>query len=189
MSKHILTAIDEHVRLVDHLRHQIPLMCAMAQTIIDAIENDHRIYLIGNGGSAADAQHIAAELVGRFKQDRRPLPAIALTTDTSGLLAVGNDFGFAHVFDRQVEAHVRPGDVLWALSTSGTSANVIQAVRTAANRGAGILAFTGRSGGELKPLSHHCLCIDHSDSDRIQEMHVTAYHLICEMVENHFTAE
>jgi D-sedoheptulose 7-phosphate isomerase len=186
MSQKILADLDEHIRLTEQLRHQIPLLRAIAQVLIDAIEKGRTVYLAGNGGSAADAQHIAAELVGRFKQNRRALPAVALTTDTSNLLAIGNDFGFDHVFDRQVEALVRPGDVLWALSTSGTSANVIQAVRLARQRQAVIIAFTGRTGGQLKSLSEHCLCIDHETSDRIQEIHELAYHLICEIVENHF---
>jgi len=182
MSEKILADLDEHIRLAEHLRHQVPLLRAIAQAVIDAIEQGHRIYLVGNGGSAADAQHIAAELIGRFKQNRRPLPAIALTT------AVGNDFGFEHTFERQVRALAQPGDILWALSTSGSSANVVNAVQAAREGDATIIVFTGRSGGELKPLSHHCLCIDNESSDRIQEMHEIAYHLICEIVENHFVS-
>lgn len=186
MNQKILADLDEHIRLTEQLRHQVPLLRAIAHALIDAIEQSHRIYLVGNGGSAADAQHIAAELVGRFKQNRRALPAVALTTDTSNLLAIGNDFGFESTFARQVQALVRAGDVLWALSTSGTSPNVVNAVQAARERDAVVIVFTGRTGGDLKGLSDHCLCIDNDASDRIQEMHEIAYHLICEIVEHHF---
>jgi len=157
----------------------------IGQVICRALNDGGRVYLLGNGGSAADAQHIAAELVGRFKRERRALPAIALTTDTSSLLSIGNDYGFDHVFARQVEALVQTGDVVWALSTSGNSPNIIEAVRAARGRQAQVIGFTGRSGGKLKPLCDHCLCVDHEVSDRIQEMHQLAYHLICDFVERH----
>lgn len=180
--------IDEHVRLAEKLRDRLPLLRTMADIIINAVDDGHTVYLLGNGGSAADAQHIAAELVGRFKRERRALPAVALTTDTSNLLAIGNDFGFGHVFTRQVEALVRPGDVVWALSTSGSSPNVIEAVQVSRAAQALILGFTGRSGGQLKSLCDHCLCVNHDQSDRIQEIHQLAYHLVCEMVEHHFAS-
>jgi D-sedoheptulose 7-phosphate isomerase len=157
----------------------------MAQAIIDAFMDERRVYIFGNGGSAADAQHIAAELIGRLKRERRALPAVALTTDSSSLLAITNDYGFQHVFTRQVEGLVRPGDVVWALSTSGNSANVIEAVLAARGLQATIIGFTGQ-GGKLKPLCDLCLCVKHSSSDRVQEIHQIAYHLICDEVERHF---
>lgn len=180
------TGLADHVRAAEALNGQLDILRAMSQMITTSFEAGHRTYLIGNGGSAADAQHIAAELVGRFKTERRGLPAIALTTDTSALLSIGNDYGFGHVFTRQVEAHVQAGDVLWALSTSGNSPNVLEAAHVAKAREAFVLGFTGRSGGKLKPLCDHCLCIEHDSSDRIQEVHQLAYHMICEAVENHF---
>ncbi len=178
--------IGEHKRLVDWLESQVPLLKQMGQAIADAITADHAVYLLGNGGSAADAQHIAAELVGQFKRQRRALPAVALTTDTSSLLSISNDYGFGHVFARQVEALAHTGDVVWALSTSGNSPNVIEGVHVARGLGATVIGFTGRSGGKLKPLCDLCLCVDHEASDRIQEIHQLAYHMICDFVEQKF---
>ena len=129
-------------------------------------------------------------MVWRFQKHRRACPALALTTDTSNLLSIGNDYGFGHVFTRQVEALVRPGDVVWALSVSGTSPNVIEAVKVArALETCVIIGFTGASGGHLKPICDFCLCVDHAVSDRVQEMHQLAYHLICDLVEAHFAAQ
>lgn len=182
--------IATHRRLVDALAEQTHLIEEITQVIIDALEAGNRIYILGNGGSAADAQHIAAEFIGRFQRERRPLPALALTTDTSILTSIGNDYGFQHTFRRQVEGLVEPGDVLWALSTSGNSPNVVDAAQTARLLKATIVGFTGGSGGKLKSLSDYCLCVDHDTSDRIQEIHQVAYHLICDGVEAHFaTAE
>jgi len=188
MSDLFTQGIDDHDRLRNQLRGQLGLLQEIANALIVALDDGHRIYLIGNGGSAADAQHIAAEMIGRLKRERRPLPAIALTTNTSNLLALGNDYGFAHVFTRQVEALVQPGDMVWALSTSGMSSNIIEALQVARSQEACIVGFTGQTGGKLKPLCDHCLCVNHSASDRIQEIHQLAYHMICEAVENHFAA-
>ncbi len=181
-------AMADHLRLIEDLNRQVGLLNNMARVIINAIEDDHRVYILGNGGSAADAQHIAAELVGRFKQERRPLPAVALTTDTSNLLSISNDYGFGHVFTRQVEGLVRPGDVVWALSTSGNSPNVVEAVQAARSLEACVIGFAGKTGGKLKAFCDYCLCVDHTTSDRIQEIHQLAYHLICELVEQHFVS-
>ena len=187
MSDPFAPSIADHRRLVEWLEPQVPLLQQIGQMIVDAIEAGQHIYLMGNGGSAADAQHIAAELVGQFKRLRRALPAVALTTDTSCLLSISNDYGFGHVFARQVEALVGPGDVVWALSTSGNSPNVIEAAHVAQDLEARIIGFTGRSGGKLKPLCDLCLCVDHTSSDRIQEIHQLAYHMICDYVEQRFT--
>jgi D-sedoheptulose 7-phosphate isomerase len=187
MSDPFAPSIADHRRLVEWLETQVPLLQQIGQMIADAIDAGQCVYLLGNGGSAADAQHIAAELVGQFRRPRRALPAVALTTDTSCLLSISNDYGFGHVFARQVEALVRSGDVVWALSTSGNSPNVIEAVQVARGLGARTIGFTGRSGGKLKPLCDLCLCADHTSSDRIQETHQLAYHMICDYVEQHFT--
>jgi D-sedoheptulose 7-phosphate isomerase len=186
MSDTINTGLDDHTRLVEWVRGEAGLIARMSEAIITAIDGGSRIYLLGNGGSAADAQHIAAELVGRFRRERRPLPAIAFTTDTSVLLSISNDYGFGHVFTRQVEAFVTAGDIVWALSTSGSSPNVVEAVHAAHGLGAIIIGFTGRTGGRLKPVCDHCLCVPHDASDRIQEIHQLAYHLVCQQVEDHF---
>jgi len=187
MSDLFASGLEDHARLVEHLRTQLDLLRQMSGVIVDALKTDHRVYLLGNGGSAADAQHIAAELLGRFKRERQALPAIALTTDSSSLLAISNDYGFSHVFTRQVEGLVRAGDVVWALSTSGNSPNVVEAVQAARLLKAMVIGFTGR-GGKLKPLCDLCLCVDHTASARIQEIHQIAYHLICDKVERHFAA-
>jgi D-sedoheptulose 7-phosphate isomerase len=186
MSDPFAPSIAEHRRLVDWLDGQVPLLRQIGQAVVEAIAADHRVYIIGNGGSAADAQHIAAELVGQFKRQRRALPAVALTTDPSPLLSISNDYGFGHVFARQVEALVRAGDVVWALSTSGDSPNVIEAAHVARAAGAVIIGFTGRTGGKLKPLCDLCLCADHESSDRIQEIHQLAYHMVCDLIEQRF---
>jgi len=189
MKEMFTESIDTHSRLLDDLRHQIGLLEEISQSIISAFENDKCVYLMGNGGSAADAQHIAAEFVGRLKRERRGLPAIALTTDTSGLLAISNDYGFGHVFTRQVEALVRPGDVVWALSSSGNSPNIIEAAHVARALEATVIGFAGKTGGKLKPLCDYCLRVNHKHSERVQEIHQVAYHLICDAVEQHFSRE
>jgi len=180
------SAIEDHLRTVRALVDVTPELENIAAALITCFERGGRLYLLGNGGSAADAQHIAAEFVGRFKLDRAPLPAVALTTDSSNLTAIANDLGAEVVFSRQVEALVQPGDVVWALSVSGTSPNVIAAVHAAKARGAQVIGFTSRRGDALAALCDHCLCVAHTDSDRVQETHVLAYHLVCERVERHF---
>ena len=180
------TAIDDHLRTVASLKGQIALLQGIAERIVQIFRDGKRLYILGNGGSAADAQHIAAEFQGRFKRDRRALPGIALTTDTSTLTAVANDLGAERVFARQVEALVGPGDGVWVLSVSGTSPNVVAALHAARTRGAWIVGFTGRSGGRLVELCDVCLRADHTASDRVQEVHELAYHLVCEKVEEAF---
>ena len=176
----------EHQRVVAAAIEQIPLLENIADRIVARLKDGGRVYVLGNGGSAADAQHIAAELVGRFRQDRRALPAIALTTDTSILTAVSNDCGYENCFARQIEALVTDHDVVWALSVSGRSPNVIRALEQARAIGAYIVGFTGSSGGLLRELCDLCFWVDHDRSDRVQEVHQLAYHLICEKVERAF---
>jgi D-sedoheptulose 7-phosphate isomerase len=175
--------LAEHQRVVAGLADAGPTLDAMSDALVACVRNGGRIYLCGNGGSAADAQHIAAELVGRFKQNRRALPAVALTTDTSALTAIGNDYAFEQVFARQVEALVRPGDVLWLLSTSGNSPNILAAVAAARRIGAKVIGFTGRTGGKLAEACDLLLRVPHDASDRIQEGHQLAYHYVCGQVE------
>ncbi|MEW6729578.1 MAG: D-sedoheptulose 7-phosphate isomerase [Pseudomonadota bacterium] len=151
-----------------------------------ALRRGSRIFLCGNGGSAADAQHIAAELVGRFAHARRGLPAIALTTDTSALTSIGNDFGFDHVFARQVEALAREGDILIGISTSGNSRNVIEAVKVAREMGVTTIGLLGGSGGALKDLVDHVLIVPSHDTPRIQECHILIGHIWCAMIDEAF---
>jgi D-sedoheptulose 7-phosphate isomerase len=142
-----------------------------------------RVLAFGNGGSAADAQHFVAELVGRFRCERAGLSAIALTTDPSIVTAVANDMGFASVFRRQVEAHGRPGDVALGISTSGRSPNVVEALRAARQRGLVTVGLTGNGGGEVAGLVHHLIDVPHPDTQRIQEVHSMVLHVLCQVVE------
>jgi D-sedoheptulose 7-phosphate isomerase len=151
--------------------------------IAAALRAGRRLLLIGNGGSAADAQHIAAEFVGRYRRERRALPAMALTVNTSALTAIGNDYGFENLFARQVEAFAQPGDVLLGMSTSGKSRNVIQAMHFATAMQVKTIALTGRSGGELQASVELCLCMPSEDTPRIQEAHMLTGHAISEIVE------
>lgn len=155
----------------------------IADIIIKAFGDKRCVYLIGNGGSAADAQHIAGELIGRFKINRRPLPAIALTTDTSVITALANDFGYETCFARQVEALAKPGDVLLAFSTSGNSKGILNAVQVAKKIGTITIGFTGKDGGILKDAVDVCLTIPSNSTPRIQECHITVGHIICSIVE------
>lgn len=186
MSDDLRDGLADHLRVAAAVGEQLGLLVLIADRIIECFDTGGKLVVFGNGGSAADAQHIAAELVGRFKTDHRPLPAVALTTDTSVLTAVSNDFGFEHVFERQVEALVRPGDVAWALSVSGRSPSVLRALRRARVAGAATVGFTGRSGGAMSEHCDYCLRVDHDSSDRVQEVHQLAYHLICGRIEARF---
>jgi len=155
----------------------------MVEAVSSALEAGRRLYIFGNGGSAADAQHIAGELVGRFMKERRALPVHALTTDTSVLTAVANDYGFDESFARQVEAYVEQGDVVLALSTSGGSSNVVRAAELARKRGATVLALSGKGGGRLKDVADLCVVVPADESPRVQEAHITIGHILCDLVE------
>lgn len=162
-------------------------LVAAAQLIGQSIKNGGKLLIIGNGGSAADAQHMAAEMVGRMLVERQPLPAIALTTDSSNLTAIGNDYGYDQVFVRQVQALAAPQDVLLAISTSGNSGNVLKAVEVAKSKGCKIIALTGGKGGKLMPLSDVKLCVELGpNSSRIQETHIFAVHSIVDVLDRFF---
>jgi D-sedoheptulose 7-phosphate isomerase len=175
--------LAEHQFVIAGLADAEASLHAISDATISAFRAGRRLYLIGNGGSAADAQHIAGEMLGRFKLDRRPLPAVALTTDTSTMTAIANDYAFDRVFVRQVEALVQAGDVLWCLSTSGDSRSILEAATVARQRGAIVIGFTGETGGKLAALCDHVLRVPHRHSDRIQEAHILAYHYLCERIE------
>ena len=172
--------VDVHRKFADESSE---VLLKIAETIAEAIRSGKKILLFGNGGSAADAQHVAAELVGRFLMDRKPLPAIALTTDTSILTAVGNDYGYENVFARQVEALTEPGDVVAGISTSGNSPNVLKALEAGRRLGAITVGFTGGSGGGMVPLCDICFIAPTDKTPRMQELHISAWHAICELVE------
>ena len=183
MIESMLTQIEAHQTAVEAVKADVSLLERIADRLLASFDAGGRLYILGNGGSAADAQHIAAELVGRFKHDRRALPAIALTTDTSILTAVVNDTGGENCFARQVDALVTDRDVVWALSVSGSSPNVIRAMTRARTIGACTIGFTGRTGDALAELSDYCFRAAHEVSDRVQEMHQLAYHLVCDRIE------
>lgn len=188
--KQITQAIESHKKMLAQLQaNSIEQLAAGAEMIIDSLRQGGRVYVCGNGGSAADAQHIAGELVGRFLRERRALPALALSTDTSVITALANDYGYQKVFSRQVEALVRQNDVLWAISTSGSSENVIAAARLAKKKGAKILAFTGRAKSELEKLADICFCADSQSCPRTQEMHQLGYHIICDLIEAEYVCK
>jgi D-sedoheptulose 7-phosphate isomerase len=157
---------------------------AAVRAVCLALENGNKLLLYGNGGSAADAQHIAAELVGRFQRDRHPLAAIALTTDTSILTSVGNDYGYDRVFERQMRALGRRGDVAIAISTSGNSPNVLAATAAAREMGLVTVGLTGGDGGKLARLVEHHLNVPHQSTARVQEVHIMIGHLLCELVDH-----
>ena len=183
----ITEIIDTHKKMVVRFQSGgLKPVTDMACAIVKALKKGARIYICGNGGSAADAQHIAAELVNRFECSRKALPVIALTTDTSIITSIGNDFSFESVFARQAEAFVKKGDVFWAISTSGSSPNILAAVKIAKQKGALITAFTGKPGSTLEKLSDICLCAESKSAARSQEIHQLAYHIICGLVEQEF---
>jgi D-sedoheptulose 7-phosphate isomerase len=159
---------------------------SIVDIITKSLKKGGCVYLCGNGGSAADAQHIAGEFVGRFKKERRALRAVALSTDTSIITAIANDYGYEKIFSKQVEAHVKKGDILWTLSGSGNSVNLIEAAKSAKKQGAFVIAFTGRKNSKLEKLCDVCFCVPNDLIARSQEMHQLGYHIICELVEENF---
>ena len=158
-----------------------------SKLVIDTLKAGNKVILFGNGGSAADAQHIAAELTGRYKTERRGLPGLALTTDTSALTAIGNDYGYDRVFDRQVESLANKGDLLLGISTSGNSKNVINAFKVGQEIGCKIVGFSGRDGGEMSDYCDVNLIVPSDNTPRIQEMHILFGHTICQLIDNAFT--
>jgi len=187
IKKQITETIETHKKMIAALETGgVETIAGIAEAIIKTLKQDGRVYICGNGGSAADAQHIAAELLGKFERHRRALPVVALTTNTSVLTSISNDYSFENVFVRQVEALVRKGDILWAISTSGSSENVIAAAKLAKEKGAGVVAFTGTADSRLEQIADVCFCANGSTA-RTQEIHQLAYHIICGLVERNFS--
>ena len=181
--------LDQHRAVLEATRDALeePFRC-LVEACLRAARGGHAIALFGNGGSAADAQHLATELTVRYKRDRAPIAAIALTTDTSTLTAIGNDFGFEDLFARQVEALVRPGDVVIAISTSGNSENVIRGLTAARGKGAVAAGLTGHGGGRMVGAAEPLLIVPSDDTARIQEMHITLGHMLCGALEEEIGA-
>jgi len=188
LTAHLRSHFEEGIELRRRMAETLPALIAKAgEALAGALRDGHKALACGNGGSAADAQHFAAELVGRFERERPGMPAVALTTDSSALTAIANDYDFDRVFSKQVEALGAKGDVLLAISTSGNSRNVIEAVKAAQAKGLVVIALTGRDGGALgrmlRPADFH-LNVAHARTMRIQEVHLLAVHCLCEVVDN-----
>jgi D-sedoheptulose 7-phosphate isomerase len=174
---------NEHLEVA----RALPFLCEAVSNAVDIVASSLAagglLLVAGNGGSAADAQHIVAELTGRFLRDRRPLRALALHANTSALTAIGNDYGYEHVFAREVSAHGRPGDVLLAISTSGNSQNLVRAIEAARQKKVTVIGLTGESGGQMRAACDLCLCVPSKSTPRIQEMHILIGHTICQFLE------
>ena len=168
-------------KTIEELQNYIYTACVI---VSEAIVDGKKLILFGNGGSAADAQHIAAELTGRYKSERKGLPAIALTTDTSALTAIGNDYGYKEIFKRQVEALANKGDVVIGISTSGNSKNVIKALKKAKKTGCKTIGLSGKDGGKMNEICDINIVVPSKDTPRIQEMHILIGHIICQSVDN-----
>jgi len=181
-------AIAAHQDVIQSVINQVPVLESIAKAMTDCLHSGGQILWCGNGGSAGDSQHLAAEIVGRFRRERRGLPSVALTTDTSILTAVANDYGYEAVFARQVQALGRPGDLLVGISTSGNSPNVVCAIEQAKSQGLTTVAFTGSGGGRMAAISDHLFAVDAKETARVQEMHILAGHMLCDWLEADWVA-
>ena len=179
----IMAIWDEHLEVAKALPSLAPAVSSAVDIIYSSLAAGGQLLIAGNGGSAADAQHIAAELTGRFLRERQPFRALALHVNTSALTAIGNDYGYEHVFARELSAHARPGDVFLAITTSGNSPNILRAIEAARRSKAVVIGLTGESGGQMRAACDLCLCVPSKSTARIQEMHITIGHAICELLE------
>lgn len=187
MKQTVINEFQSHLETIQNVINNMEEQLVNAsQLAVDTLKNGNKILLCGNGGSAADAQHIAAELTGRYKTERKGLPGIALTTDTSALTAIGNDYGYDRVFDRQVESLANKGDLIIGISTSGNSKNVINALKLAKKLGCQTLGFTGKNGGDMNEICDINLIIPSDNTPRIQEMHILLGHIICQIIDDNF---
>jgi D-sedoheptulose 7-phosphate isomerase len=182
----VAAALRDHLQLAGQLQAAMAELVAASEAMVRCLERGGTVFWCGNGGSAADCQHMAAELVGRFKRERRALSSQALTTDSSALTAIGNDFGFAEVFSRQLEARGKKGDVLVAISTSGRSENVRRAVTKARDMGITTIALLGGDGGPLRSECDLSLVVPSRETARVQEMHLLLEHILCDLVDQRF---
>ncbi|MFW9942662.1 MAG: SIS domain-containing protein [Candidatus Thorarchaeota archaeon] len=183
MENEINLILDENTKVIKEIKKLSPIIADISKKIVNAYKNKKKVVLFGNGGSAADAQHIAAEFVGKFYKDRESLPSLAFHTNTSVLTATANDFGYDLVFERQVSSFVQEGDIAIGLSTSGNSPNVIKGLIKAKEKGAIAVGFTGQKPSRVEEISDICLKIPSTDTPRIQEGHITVGHIICYLVE------
>jgi D-sedoheptulose 7-phosphate isomerase len=178
--------LKEHLEVISNCETLLPVLEQTTQKIIESLKKGGTVYWLGNGGSASDAQHMAAELVGRFKKERKALPSLSLSTDTSLLTALSNDYEFNIIFARQLEAFCKPHDIVIALSTSGNSENILRGIDTAKSKGAFTIAFTGETGGKLKDKVDTCFLIPSKVTARVQEATTLLCHMMCEKIEEAF---
>jgi D-sedoheptulose 7-phosphate isomerase len=182
----ISSRIREHITAIEDLlqdAHYLAAVETVAATMTAALRSGAKILFFGNGGSAADAQHLAAELAGRFLRDRQGLPSLALTTNTPALTAIGNDYSFEEVFSRQIQGLGNSGDVAFAITTSGVSPNILRAAVAAREKGMITIGLTGAKGGKLRAIVHHCICIPSDQTPRVQEAQILTGHILCEVIE------
>ena len=184
MLAEITSQLTSHREVIARIETELtPLIADTVTLLVETFTNGGKLLVMGNGGSAADAQHFVAEIVGRFKMERRALPAVALSTDTSILTAIGNDYGFEVVFSRQVEALALPGDLVVGISTSGNSPNVLKALELARSMGCRTVGLLGRDGGSIKSVCDVALVVSTTDTPRVQEGHITIIHILCDLME------
>ena len=187
MFETIKKEFESHLKTIQMVQNNMENTLADASKIVvETLKNGNKVLLCGNGGSAADAQHFAAELTGRYKTEREGLAAIALTTDTSALTAIGNDYGYERVFDRQTQALAREGDLLIGISTSGNSKNIINALQVAKELGCSTIGLSGRDGGAMNAVCDINVVVSSDNTPRIQEMHILFIHTICQLVDDNF---
>jgi len=189
MDAYVKDQLEENQKVTAELGGCVPDLTKCVDAVVDALQHNQKVLIAGNGGSAAQAQHIAAEFVGRFRRERAGLPAIALSTDTSILTAVANDYGVDSIFTRQVEALGESGDVLILLSTSGSSPNILAAAQAGRKWGLKVVGFTGEKGEKLRNVCNLCVSAPSSDTARIQEAHLLLLHVLCGLVEEAFFGE
>ncbi|KKN09578.1 hypothetical protein LCGC14_1045210 [marine sediment metagenome] len=183
MEKEIISILDENIKVKEGIKDLAPQIERVSEEIINAYRNKKKVVLFGNGGSAADAQHIAAEFVGKFYKERESLPSLAFHTNTSSITAIANDLGYDLIFERQVTAFVEEGDIVIGISTSGNSPNVVKGLEKAKEKGAITIGMTGIKENKIEKLARYCLKIPSTDTPRIQEGHITVGHIICYLVE------
>ena len=189
MENKVYRILQDSIKVHQSLLGKVEIIELITKNFITTIENGNKILIFGNGGSAADAQHMAGEFINRFLMERFPLPAIALTTDTSVLTCIGNDVGFDEIFALQIQALTSPGDLVMAISTSGNSPNVIRGIEVARAKGNTTVGFTGQDGGVLRSVVDLCLCVPSNCTPRIQEAHITLIHIVCELLERSLFGE
>lgn len=181
----VVKQIEDGMELKDFLLNEVENILTISKQLTNALKNGNKVLLCGNGGSAADAQHLAAELAGRFNYDRDSLPAISLTTNTSSLTAIANDYGYETVFSKQIQGLAKKGDVVVAISAGGNSPNIVLAIEEANKRGAITIGFVGKQGGKLKELADYVIHVPSNVTAQIQETHITVGHIICSLVEEY----